>query len=1683
MKFDDYSISEVIYALEDTVVARAQAANGERVVLKYQNCTQSSSELDARWQHEFSVLQSIQSKWVVHALDLKRIEHSLVLVLEDFGSCNLAHLLAQKEVDLADRMALAMQLCSAISAVHASRLIHGDISSKNVLVDVVGMRLKLCDFGLSTRLDHAQKPGQDAALRGTLEYMSPEQTGRTNLDVDYRSDFYSLGITLYELFSGRTPFQSHDPMTLLHAQIAIMPTPLHVLKPTIPEALSLIVQKLLCKSPDDRYQSSFGLFHDLSECAQQWHKCRRIELFQIAKADVPERFCVANKLYGRANERESLIQAFERVSYGRAELQLISGYSGIGKTALVSELHRPIIARRGYFIRGKCDQFARNQPYSALIQAFQQLLQQLAVEGEQRRAYWKSELRLSLGENAAAISELLPNLLLLIGTPEPLPDLPAAEHEMRFHIAFTQFVKALSTRTHPLALFLDDLQWVDSATLKLIAHLVSNEDELCTLIIGAYRDNEVDAHHPLPQMVGELMRTNQPVAHISLRDLGIEHVHALIADTLHSDSNDVAELAELCIEKTQGNPFFLGQFLQALEQNGDIHYLRGEGGWRWDIEKIRQRDMTDNVVSLMLEKLHLLPVPTQSLVSLAAHLGDSFDMRQLMAVGDSDAVRIAETLWPALRSGLVLPLNEGYKFAGNRQQLELARYRFLHDRVQQAAYALTDPTERLSLQLHSGRQLLRCSSGSDLQARLFIIVELLNSAVALITDPAERLELLALNIRAGVWAKTASAFSTAITLLRQARLLLGAGAWQSHPEQCLLLYKELAEAEYLSGNFDAAEALYPEAIEATQDVLAKVTLCLVQVEQYHIQGRFNDGYRVLSYALSLLGRDFPPSESAADDQAAMALFPQEYAEVEALLAAQSHASLLKAPEMERPEHLLEMRIYSALSHATYQTGRFGSFVLDACRMTRLSLIEGQCALTSVAYVAFVTARSVMGQPYSACYELGKLALTLAEQRDAKPPRLVVYQYFPAFYQHWGEPLANTYAAMERGFEIGQSGVNPLSTGYCALLQAVNKFAQGVELETLEAECLRGLKFLQKSRQDKTLAMLRYGVYLPVEALRSIDAPIDLADYGEPCATQAFGGDFTTPSIPLALYAAAMIRRAYLFDDAPTWQRYRKQVAMIATCLPDSPSWVEARFYAALGMLRESFTEGEDHSETLQKDIAAFELWAQGCSENFLHKALLLKAESARRAGAEKTAMDLYARAIDAAKDAEFPVCEALANELYARFWLAQNQRQLANNFIRDAYLLYRRWGARGKCQTIERSWPGVSFRMFETRVFNTGRTATFRNISEQTGLLDLQSLLKANQLLAKEIQLDSLLQKMLEVLLENAGAEHGAIILEDDNQLIVEAAGGLIDGRSVQCERISKPLNNYQANGEPQLPDSIIEYVRLTRAALVLNNPAADERFVNSRYLRLRQPKSLICLPVVTQGKLVALVYLENNLLDNAFTAKQQLTLELLSGQAAISLVNARLYENLEHKVQQRTEELRQMSLKDGLTGIANRRSFDERLSIEWRRSLRTGEPLSLLMLDIDHFKQYNDHYGHVEGDHCITIVAQTLQRIVSRPSDLVARYGGEEFAILLPESDAEAARRVAESALNALFAQAIAHAKSSAGDRVSVSIGICTMQVRHDYSVETLIEQADQALYQAKRQGRARYHQYLPKQEMFADA
>ncbi|MFN3809365.1 MAG: diguanylate cyclase domain-containing protein [Roseateles asaccharophilus] len=1679
MHIAGYRLHELIYANGATVVARASGPEGQTVVLKYLDGEQPSPAVVARWRHEHAVLQRLDSPWVIRALDLLESERRPVLVLEDFSACSLAQLIERQSLNLEERLTLAVQLCQAVSAVHQHGLIHGDVAPKNVLVDLAGLRIKLCDFALALPLNplgatQQLEPGE--ALRGTLDYVSPEQTGRTGLELDHRSDFYSLGVSLYELLSGRKPFRFEDPIALLHAQLALSPTPLHELDPELPPALSALVHKLLAKHPDDRYQSSYGLLQDLKHCLTQWREQRRIESFVLARADIPERLCIAQKLYGREAASRELREAFERARQGRPELLLVGGYSGIGKTALVGELQAPVLAQRGYFLRGKCDQYSRNEPYAALGQALRQLLQQLAAEERERRQHWRALLLQSLGDNAAVVGALLPDLSLLTGPlPAPAP-LPPADTEQRLHIAFTQFLHALARPDHPLVLFLDDLQWVDVPSLRLLQQLLQESTEGavgCGLfIIGAYRDNEVDDAHPLHQLMQTLARAQPSHLHtLKLEPLDAGSVHQLLADTLHGTPESVADLAALCLDKTRGNPFFLGQFLRSLHAHGDLRYERHLGAWHWDLDQIRQREMTDNVVTLMLQRLRELPSATQALLAQAALLGERLDLRELMILSAQDAQATAEQLRPALLAGLLLPLGEDYKFEHSPELLEGARYRFLHDRVQQAAHDLTPAAELPALQLRCGRRLLAACSEDELEQRLFVILDCLNQAVDLIDDGAERARLLALNLRAGLRAKAASAHDAAVSLLRQAMALRAPESWQTEPVQTLALYQALAEAEYLAGHFEAAERLYPEALAACPDLAGRLALQLVQVDQYHIQGRFTDAYAVIQNALAQLDHPFP------DDAGAMALFPAEYAATEALLAERGQDAVLHAADMVSPLHRLEMQLCNAMAYASYQCGRLGAYVLNASRMLQTTLRHGQNDYSCIAYAAYMSASAAMGKPYPQCHALGRLAMRLAELRDNAHVRLSIYQYFSAFYQHWCDPLSETLAKLDRGAEMGLSGLNPLDAGYCALLGQVNRLALGHELVDLQTRCEQSLKFLLKTRQGATEAMLRHGVLQPLRALRGQTlSPLNLDS--EDCrSSELFHRPDAPPSIPLALYSVAQLRHAYLMGDAASWRLALPRLPVVAACLPDSPSVVEGSFYAALGWLREGFAE--DASQALlqaQTLLARFETWAEGCTANFAHKRDLIAAELARVRGEERSAMSLYARAIESAEAAGFTTAAGLANEAYGRFWMSQGQPQLASHFLREAHYHFQRWGALVKCRQLEDEWPQLPFVLARGpgRRSSTARSSdgggSYRDPLDGGFSIDLHALMKANQLLAQEIHLDTLLPQMLGVLLQHAGAERGAIALEDEDGLVVEAIGGLDDRGQLASQRLCMPLAELGDQGQALLPSALIDYVRLTRRTLVLNRPELDERFAHSVYLRQQAPRSVICLPVLRQGKLVALVYMEHQRLENAFTTRHQQSLELLSSQAAISLVNARLYESLENKVALRTEELRQMSMRDGLTGVANRRAFDERLQLEWRRSQRQGSPLALLMMDIDFFKQFNDHYGHLEGDRCIKAVAECLQGVASRAGDLLARYGGEEFALLLPGTDLAAAQRLAQTCLDAVEALGFAHAQSSVAPHVSLSLGVACQVADVDAKPEQLLAAADEALYRAKREGRRRW-------------
>lgn len=1679
MYLSGFEIINILYSYEDTVVARVIPSNAEfenvTAIIKYQNTDYPSTKLDARWINEFKILRTIDSKWVIKAHALKQHQNSHILVLEDFSSTTLSHLITTNELTFSQRLYIACQLTSALADVHRLQLIHRDFNPSNILIDPVTLEIKLCDFALATRLSHKQTKLLNHDLWGKFEYISPEQTGRTNIKVDYRSDFYSLGVTLYELFSGRLPFTSQNAMTLLHSHIARTPEPLIAIKHGTPAVISAIVMKLLNKSPENRYQSIYGLQVDLDECFKQWQSNDEIQHFSLASSDVSIHFNVSNIIYGRENELATILEVYQRACTEHSALAMVSGYSGVGKSALVHELQKNIIATDGLFIMGKCDQYNRGQPFLVLIEALQQLLQHLLSESSEKRSQWRNKLQVALGNNAAIITELLPDLILIIGTPPPLTELPPAEAEMRLNMVFIDFVNVLYSKAQPLVIFLDDLQWVDMPTLTLLKQQVTDSNKKGLYVIGAYRDNEVYGAHPLTIFLQKIAQENT-LTKIHLSPLKLKHVQELLCNTLQCDFKDVSDFSDLCMKKTHGNPFFLKQFLLTLYQENTISYNHTKGLWQWSIKEINTHSMTDNVVDLMIGKFKKLNKDTQLLASIAAHLGHDFSLRQLSSACKYNVITTAKTLWPLLEAGFIQPQDEYYQFIDDEASLNQSHYCFLHDKVQQAAYQLTPEKGREKLLWHIGKHWLENITEEELEVNLFTLLRVLNGAINIIDSTDGISKLVSLNLRAGLKSKDAATYDSAANYLRIANQHLAADAWESDLQQTLAVIKGLIETEFLAGNIDTARSLYLKSVTRAPTNKAKITLILVQADQFQSRGSFPDAIDVLMGGLALLNVNFPANEAEAEQQ-----IVATFTRTKNLTNIYTDDQLLVAEKMTDVHCLMRMEIHNALASAFYLSGCARLYATNACNMVQLTLKNGQCELSSIGYAAYATAMSMMGEKYPACYQMSKLAKSVSDLWESKYHRATIYQYFASSYQHWCEPIENAYVFQDKIIAWGEEGINLVFAGYGVLFKACNKFIKGEQLETLQKEVEQGLGFLHKKQQPATVNFVLLGVYQSLLALQSKTLSskpssterltIDVLNTESFNIGQYFNDDFHTPSMDMAFYTFSTLRYAYIMDNKALQKQCIKNIDIVCMFLPDTPEMTESLFYVALILLDES--NAKNNLEKPQEICNQFQTWAVDSPQNYAHKYLLIAAEIARVKEQSNLATDFYDKALDAVEIANFIQCEALINERYAKYWADLRQKRIAVNFIKDAYYLYAHWGASAKCAQLEAQWPEQRFNLITGGgPFGGSFQSTIQStVVDQTQSIDLHSLLKANQLLSEEIHINSLLEKMMTVLIENAGAQRGAIIINEDEQLIVEIVGSINNfTASISSQLHNINLDDVDGEELPLLPNTIIRYTQQTLKTLIIDNPDKDPRFINNKYLRINNPKSVLCLPITTQGRLIAIVYLENNLTEHAFTKKHKDTVELISAQAAVSLINARHYETLENKVAQRTAQLQLLAIKDGLTGIFNRREFDTCLEKEWSRASRESGALTLMMVDIDHFKAYNDNYGHPEGDSCIKLIAQALSSVVARKNDFVARYGGEEFAILMTTSDKIAAENLARQCIEKIRDLAIPHQFSETAKHVTISVGIATIKVQPNIEAVTLLKKADSALYQSKGNGRDQY-------------
>ncbi|HSF74691.1 MAG TPA: AAA family ATPase [Microcoleus sp.] len=1494
------AILSKIYESSNSLVYRGISAQDERaIVIKMLKQDYPSPQELIRYKQEYKITRSLNLQGVVKAYSQQEYQRTLVILLEDFGGESLEQWRHKRPesfcpMPLSTFLGLAIDLTDILGKIHAANVIHKDINPGNIVLNPDTGVVKIIDFGIATQFNRTNPRFKSPhGLEGTLAYLSPEQTGRMNRLLDYRTDFYSLGVTFYELLTGHLPFPTTDILELVHCHIAKQPVPPHELNETIPRTVSDIILKLMAKNAEERYQSAWGIKADLEICADQLKEIGQINSIQLGVRDVWEQFQIPQKLYGREQEVTILLEAFERVASEnfvqktpeqaqvsnpgfKVEMMLVSGYAGIGKSALVQELYKPITQKRGYFISGKFDQFQRNIPYSAIADALQKLVQQLLGEPDEQLQQWRSRLLTALGNNGQLIIDMIPEIELIIGKQPPVPEVGATEAQHRFNRVFQKFIRVFCSKLHPLVIFLDDLQWIDSATLKLIELMLLDEQTQHLFLIGAYRNNEVSPTHPFSLMLERLRKQGVVLGEIFLAPLTLEPLSQLIAETLHQNTDTVHTLAELVLLKTEGNPFFVGEFLRMLYSENLLTFDAKNLCWQWNIADIQAQNITDNVVELLLNKLKELPDDTYNILQLAACVGSEFDLDTLAIVCEKTAKEVSLDLLAAIQAGLIQPLSE------LDENLLVQEYKFLHDCVQQAAYALIDESDKQVIHLQIGRKLLAKTLSEQLSERLFKIVDHLNQGLELLSDSLERNNIAKLNLIAGQKAKAAIAYSMAQTYLATGRAWLAESSWQNNYDLTLSLYSESTEIAYLCGDFQQVENWVALILHEAETVLDIVRVYELKIQTDVAQSQPLKAIDTALQVLQQLGINFPKTPTQSDIQL-------ELDAVTSLLNEQPISSLIHLPEMTNPEKLAVMRILSSITIAAYIAAP-DLMPLLVSKQVNLSIQYGNALVSPVAYANFGFVLCGITRNIESGYEFGQLALRLLTQANTHSLRAKTLLIVNNFIIHWKEHLRKIAKPLLEGYQSGLETGDLEFAAYSAHCYCLQSFVVGKELVEVEREIANYNEAMRQIKQKAAFTWTRIFQQSALNLMGCSANPIRLLGefYNEENSPPQ---DEKDGVVIFQVYLNKLIL-CYLFceySQAVENATLTKNYLIQGRSAPLEPLYY---FYDSLARLATYSGSNIKVQEEILKTVAVnqekMKQWAYHAPMNYLHKYDLVQAETARLLHQLLEAEELYEQAIQGARENGYIQEEALAYELAAKHYLTRGREKIAQTYMKEAHYCYKRWGANAKVKDLETRYPQLFPQ--SSGITDTPTCKTSETTSNRSGVaLDLATVIKASQAISREIELDQLLTSLMKILIENAGAQTGFLILENSEEWLIEAYCELADGEGVFTTRVLQSIST-----KNHLPESIIKYVIRTHKSIILNDATREGNFTNEPYIQNNQTQSIICLPLLNQSKLVGVLYLENQLATGAFTPERTQVLHLLSTQAAIAIENARLYSKLQ---------------------------------------------------------------------------------------------------------------------------------------------------------------------------------------------
>ncbi len=1457
MELSDYAVAPLC----DGDVSRCRGSGNGLMPILLVTARDASLASFNRLEHEYALKDELDSAWAARPVGLTRYDDRMTLVLEDPGGEPLDRLLS-RQLTTSECLQIAISFARALVRMHERGLVHKDIRPANAFVDVSSGSVWLTGFGVASRIPRERpNPEPPEVIAGTLAYMAPEQTGRMNRSVDSRSDLYSFGITLYELLTGALPFMASDPIEWIHCHIARQPLPPCEREMAVPAQLSSIVMKLLAKTAEERYQTAASVEADLRQCLTEWELHGRIDSFPLGAHDASDRLVLPERLYGREREIETLLAAFDRVvAHGTPELVLVSGYSGVGKSSVVNELHKALVPPRGLFASGKFDQYKRDIPYATLAQAFQTLVRQILVKSEAEMSQWRHSLQEAVGPNGQLIVSLVPEVEFIIGKQPPVPNLPPRGAQNRFQRVFRRFLGAFARAEHPLALFLDDLQWMDTSTLELLEYLITDPNVRHVMLLGAYRDNEVTSSHPLMRTLGTIRRAGANMHEIVLAPLRLDDVGQLIADTLYCDRDAARPLAQLVHDKTGGNPFFAIQFLAALAEEGLLAFEPEAAAWTWDVTRIRAKGYTDNVVDLMVGRLKRLPDVAQDALRQLAFLGNVVEIATLTFVHGESEESIHTALWDATRAGLILRLGDSYAF--------------LHDRIQQAAYSLIPEERRAGVHLRIGRILLASMTPDGLEEHLFDVANQLNRGAALLCYRDEKAQVATIDLRAGRKAKVSAAYASACAYLAAGIALLDERDWDSQYDVMFSLHLERAECAFLSGNFAEAEHLIAELLHRGVSKVDQAAVYDLKILLHIVKSETAQAIASAHTCLRLFGIDIPAQPSQEQVEA-------EYQTVLRNLDGRSIESLIDLPLMTDPELQAATVVLSALVPAAYFTDRNLCCWL-VCRIVNVSLTSGTNGACANVYGNYGTLAGPVFHSYREGFRFTKLACDLVEKHGFIAYRAKTH-FLMGTAAFWTGPIASAIefhrTAIRAATETGD-----LTYGCYSMLQSVyGLLLQNAPLDAVWRESEKNLDFARNAKfRDVADSVVSQQRFIATMQGRTTTFSTFSDERFDETAFEAQLTEGRLPTIVCMHWILKLKARFIAGDYTEALAAADKAKAVLWATAPII--YVLDYYYYAALTVAALYENGHAREQAMWRDLLTahreqLREWAENYPPTFAGKHALVSAELARLKGRDVDAMHLYEQAIQSARESIFVQDEGLAREVAARFYASRGFETISRAYLRRVRSCYLRWGALGKVRQLDQRYPRLGEEPAASPL-----TATIDAPVEQ---LDVATVIKASQAVSGEIELGKVIEILMRIAVEHVGAERGLLILFPNDEARISAEAATVRGTVEVTLR--------QAAVTPsELPASVLHYVIRTRQSVILDDAATPTLFSADAYVQEVRPRSVLCVPLIKQTTLVGALYLENTLTPRVFTAGRIAVLELLASQAAISLENATLYSDLQ---------------------------------------------------------------------------------------------------------------------------------------------------------------------------------------------